>query len=168
MQTQTSMVCEQGGHVYHGLNWWDCVRRHKQYIPWNMRVVPVLFCFVLVDFTHILQGSFTGTGAILWLPQCQWSNPEGYGSISHESTWRWLCNHKKTIHSQMMFIFYGIYCKLKCIVHRSFISFAQSCQIIDGFDIMWMTVKRTSCIYCGENYMYIYEQNCAFIFCIVS
>ena len=30
-------------------------------------------------FTHILQGSFTGTGAIIWLPQCQWGNPEGYG-----------------------------------------------------------------------------------------
>ena len=27
-------------------------------------------------FTHILQGYFTGTGAILWLPQCQWSNPD--------------------------------------------------------------------------------------------
>ena len=52
----------------------------------------VLLCFVLlwlyhelwwVDlcglFTHILQGYFTGTGAIIWLPQCQWSNPEGYG-----------------------------------------------------------------------------------------
>ena len=31
------------------------------------------------SFTHILQGYFTGTGAIIWLPQCQWSNPEGYG-----------------------------------------------------------------------------------------
>ena len=43
-------------------------------------------CFVishfLVDscnsFTHILHGYFTGTGAILWLPQCQWSNHEEY------------------------------------------------------------------------------------------
>ena len=36
---------------------------------------------VMVDsrqvFAHILQGCFTGTGAIR-LPQCQWSNPEGY------------------------------------------------------------------------------------------
>ena len=30
--------------------------------------------------THILQDYFTGTGAIVWLPQCQWNNPEGYGS----------------------------------------------------------------------------------------
>ena len=31
-----------------------------------------------VFFTHMLQGYFTGTGAIIWLPQCQWSNPERY------------------------------------------------------------------------------------------
>ena len=29
-------------------------------------------------FTHIFQGCFTGTGTIIWLPQCQWSNHEGY------------------------------------------------------------------------------------------
>ena len=29
--------------------------------------------------TPILQGYFTGTGAILGLPQCQWSNPEEWG-----------------------------------------------------------------------------------------
>ena len=28
--------------------------------------------------THILQGYFTGTGAIIWLPQCQWRNHEVY------------------------------------------------------------------------------------------
>ena len=25
---------------------------------------------------HIFQGYFTGTAAIIWLPQCQWSSPE--------------------------------------------------------------------------------------------
>ena len=34
---------------------------------------------VLIQYTHILQGYFTGTGAIIGLPQCQWRNPEGYG-----------------------------------------------------------------------------------------
>ena len=29
-------------------------------------------------FIHSFQGCFTGTGSI-WLPQCQWNNPEGYG-----------------------------------------------------------------------------------------
>ena len=49
----------------------------------------VVFCFVvvmilfLVDshnaLTHVLQGYFAGIGVIIWLPQCQWSNPEGHG-----------------------------------------------------------------------------------------
>ena len=69
-------------------------------IPWNIHIV--LFCFVLLWLRHgclvdlcdafiqILQGCFTGTGAILWLPQCQWSNPEGCGL-------KWLVqNHNKT------------------------------------------------------------------------
>ena len=36
-----------------------------------------LYCgMVLVDFTHILQGCFSGAGAIIRLPQRRWSNPE--------------------------------------------------------------------------------------------
>ena len=36
--------------------------------------------WIYIDlFAYILQGYFTSTGAIAWLPQCQWSNPEGYG-----------------------------------------------------------------------------------------
>ena len=37
------------------------------------------------DFAHILQGYFTGTGAIIWLPQCLWSNPEGYVQIYYKT-----------------------------------------------------------------------------------
>ena len=33
-------------------------------------------------FIHIHQGCFAGTGAIVRLPQCQWSKPDGYGKIS--------------------------------------------------------------------------------------
>ena len=46
-----------------------------------------MFCcgWVAVSFTHILQDYFTGTGAILRLPQCQWSNPKGYGSIDPQN-----------------------------------------------------------------------------------
>ena len=36
---------------------------------------------------NILQGHFTDTGAITWLPQCQWSNPEGYGKINWLLKW---------------------------------------------------------------------------------
>ena len=34
---------------------------------------------ISIDFTHLLQGYFTGIGAIVGLPQCQWSNPEEFG-----------------------------------------------------------------------------------------
>ena len=42
---------------------------------------PGLFHWHWDNHTHIFQGEFSGTGAIIWLPQCQWSNPEGYGQI---------------------------------------------------------------------------------------
>ena len=48
----------------------------------------VVLCFVAVMqsfimnshevFIHIHQGCFAGTGAIVRLPQCQWSEPDGY------------------------------------------------------------------------------------------
>ena len=44
--------------------------------PRNMHLVHGLLCFVLVVFIHILQGYCIGTGAIIGLPQNQWSNPE--------------------------------------------------------------------------------------------
>ena len=31
--------------------------------------------------THIHQGCFIGAGAVVWLPQCQWSNPESMAKI---------------------------------------------------------------------------------------
>ena len=59
-----------------------------KYIPWNMHA----FCYVLLGLNtssahcdlcarlvHILLDSFTGTGVISRLPQCQWTNPDEYG-----------------------------------------------------------------------------------------
>ena len=74
-------------------------------LEWNARTQPlytaypkkyahgfVVLCFVVVMqsfimnshevFIHIHQGCFAGTGAIVRLPQCQWSKPDGYGKIS--------------------------------------------------------------------------------------
>ena len=47
----------------------------------------VVFCCGLIwtDFTHFLQGYFTGTGAIIGLPQCQWSNPEEYECVDESN-----------------------------------------------------------------------------------
>ena len=68
-------------------------------VMWSHAVYPkkyahgfVVLCFVVVMQSfimnshevsiHIHQGCFAGTGAIVRLPQCQWSKPDGYGKIS--------------------------------------------------------------------------------------
>ena len=74
----------------------------------------VVLCFVVVMqsfimnahevFIHIHQGCFAGTGAIVRLPQCQWSEPDGYGKISQCIT---TTKHSK---AKAVCIFLGIYC----------------------------------------------------------
>ena len=74
----------------------------------------VVLCFVVVlqsiimnsheVFIHIHQGCFAGTGAIVRLPQCQWSKPDGYGIISQCIT---TTKHSK---ANTVCIFLGIYC----------------------------------------------------------
>ena len=76
----------------------------------------VVFCFVVVMqsfimnshevFIHIHLGCFAGTGAIVRLPQCQWSKPDGYGKISQCIT---TTKHSK---AKTVCIFLGIYCVL--------------------------------------------------------
>ena len=55
-------------------------------------------------FIHIHQGCFAGTGAIVRLPQCQWSKPDGYGKISQCIT---TTKHNK---AKTVCIFLVIYC----------------------------------------------------------
>ena len=55
-------------------------------------------------FIHIHQGCFAGTGAIVRLPQCQWSKPDGYVKISQCIT---TTKHSK---AKTLCIFLGIYC----------------------------------------------------------
>ena len=74
----------------------------------------VVLCFVVVMqsfimnshevFIHIHQGRFTGTGAIVRLPQCQWSKPDWYGKISQCIT---TTKHSK---AKTVCIFLGINC----------------------------------------------------------
>ena len=74
----------------------------------------VVLCFAVVMqsfimnshevFIHIYQGCFAGTGAIVRLPQCQWSKPDGYGKISQCLT---TTKHSK---AKTVCIFLGIYC----------------------------------------------------------
>ena len=75
----------------------------------------VVLCFVVVMqsfimnshevFIHIHQGCFAGTGAIVRLPQCQWSKPDGYGKISQCIT---TTKHSK---AKTVCIFLGIFCR---------------------------------------------------------
>ena len=57
-------------------------------------------------FIHIHQGWFAGTGAIVRLPQCQWSKPDGYGKINQCIT------TKKHSRAKTVCIFLGIYCRV--------------------------------------------------------
>ena len=86
----------------------------------------VVLCFVVVMqsfimnshevFIHIHQGCFAGTGAIVRLPQCQWSKPDGYGKISQCIT---TAKHSK---AKTVCIFLGIYCTFDryCSYHIHF------------------------------------------------
>ena len=75
----------------------------------------VVLCFFVVMqsfimnshevFIHIHQGCFAGIGAIVRLPQCQWSKPDGYGKISQCIT---TTKHSK---AKTVCIFLGIKCK---------------------------------------------------------
>ena len=112
------------------------------YQPWYYTVYPkkyahgfVVLCFVVVMqsfimnshevFIHIHQGCFAGTGAIVRLPQCQWSKPDGYGKISQCIT---TTKHSK---AKTVCIFLGIYCSCSvlCIIIKSF----PSCWIVTSY-----------------------------------
>ena len=74
----------------------------------------VVLCFVVVMqsfimnshevYIHVHHGCFAGTGAIVRLPQCQWSKPDGYGKINQCIT---TTKHSK---AKTVCIFLGIYC----------------------------------------------------------
>ena len=108
----------------------------------------VVLCFVVVMqsfimnshevFIHIHQGCFAGIGAIVRLPQCQWSKPDGYGEISQCIT---TTKHSK---AKTVCIFLGIYCILpwqQCIFCLT--SEASTCK---GFVVKWC-VAMTAVIF---------------------
>ena len=109
------VVCVNASDIRHSLY------KQHQYGWWIRTVYPkkyahgfVVLCFVVVMqsfimnslevFIHIHQGCFAGTGAIVRLPQCQRSKPDGYGKISQCITTR---KHSK---AKTVCIFLGIYC----------------------------------------------------------
>ena len=98
----------------------------------------VVLCFVMVMqsflmnsfevFIHIHQGCYAGTGAIVRLPQCQWSKPDGYGKISQCIT---TTKHSK---AKTVCIFLGIYCSLHNLLNLQ----SSNKQVIwDAETIIW-------------------------------
>ena len=102
-------------HVSRRGHRWLHYYRHTVY-PKKYAHGFVVLCFVVVMqsfimnshevFIHIHQGCFAGAGAIVRLPQCQWSKPDGYGKISQCIT---TTKHSK---AKTVCIFLGIYCIL--------------------------------------------------------
>ena len=87
----------------------------------------VSFSMDLYDaLTHILEGCFTGTNALIWMFQCQWSNPERYGLIQsvpnhykaqivqHDSYASFLYKHSK-IYSA--YKYYMTYCNVSMCLY---------------------------------------------------
>ena len=99
--------------------WMALITLHLTVYPKKYAHGFVVLCFVVVMqsfimnshevFIHIHQGCFAGTGAIVRLPQCQWSKPDGYGKISQCIT---TTKHSKAV---TVCIFLGTYCT--CHVH---------------------------------------------------
>ena len=107
---------------------------HWRWYPKKYAHGFVVLCFVVVMqsfimnshevFIHIHQGCFAGTGAIVRLPQCQWSKPDGYGKISQCIT---TTKHSK---AKTVCIFLGIYC---------------TCRVFDAINTSecWKNLIRT-------------------------
>ena len=119
------------------LAWWASTVYPKKYAHGF-----VVLCFVVVMqsfimnshevFIHIHQGCFAGTGAIVRLPQCQWSKPDGYGKISQCIT---TTKHSK---AKTVCIFLGIYCNVELWCSQNKLLNKQpSCQ--------WFYKPRCSC-----------------------
>ena len=110
----------------------------------------VVLCFVVVMqsfimnshevFIHIHQGCFAGTGAIVRLPQCQWSKPDGYGKISQCIT---TTKHSK---AKTVCIFLGVYCIYSsCYYHHLIGSthLSHCCYIFSVVVCLWCLLHHT-------------------------
>ena len=92
-------------------------------------------------FIHIHQGCFAGTEAIVRLPQCQWSKPDGYGKISQCIT---TTKHRK---AKTVCIFLGIYCNLLFYIKnmgmiKRLLYHVSNTNIIPYRNIIWLICRK--------------------------
>ena len=90
----------------YSINKWSLILEFSRKIPCDPRQASHHVASFIMNshevFNHIHQGCFAGTGAIVRLPQCQWSKPDGYGKISQCIT--------TTKHSKAKTVCILIYC----------------------------------------------------------
>ena len=106
----------------------------------------VVLCFVVVMqsfimnshevFIHIHQGCFVGTGAIVRLPQCQWSKPDGYGKISQCIT---TTKHSK---AKTVCIFLGIYCIHTCTAVTTLLTLWRYCSLALNHRYTFLSIRK--------------------------
>ena len=125
-------------HIVLELSWHKIVRGNQSHEDCRLTdtVYPkkyahgfVVLCFVVVMqpfimnshevCIHIHQGCFAGTGAIVRLPQCQWSKPDGYGKTGQCIT---TTKHSK---AETVCIFLGIYCTYRQMTLYDKVAFMQ-------------------------------------------
>ena len=141
----------------------------------------VVLCFVVVMqsfimnshevFIHIHQGCFAGTGAIVRLPQCQWSKPDGYGKISQCIT---TTKHSK---AKTVCIFLGIYCIQDDVLVKIWFNGFHSNFFKIIFKNGWCRTEGTKRVYGGLMVMAWYrsmpyafkvQPDITFVFCEVN
>ena len=102
----TLLGCYNGKYVLLSYSYTVYPKKYAQGLV-VLCIVVVMQSFIMNShevFIHIHQGCFAGTGAIVRLPQCQWSKPDGNEKISQCITTTKLSKAKTVC------IFLGIYC----------------------------------------------------------
>ena len=154
-----NLVYDTGNHRRH-LKFMQCFTCHRITVyPKKYAHGFVVLCFVVVMqssimnshevFIHIHQGCFAGTGAIVRLPQCQWSKPDGYGKISQCIT---TTKHSK---AKTVCIFLGIYLTrtTRVLVTRSFV------RCMQIFYVSSSGILHLRCIYLSKAYIHSETNN---------
>ena len=127
---------------------WGCSSNNHTVYPRKYAHGFVVLCFVVVmqsfimnsheESIHIHQGCFAGTGAIVRLPQCQWSKPDGYGKISQCIT---TTKHSK---AKTVCIFLGIYCISQHTLHELRYSTMKTLSDIYATELMKLTYETSA------------------------
>ena len=86
-----------------------------------------LVSHIICLFPLIFQGCFTGTGAIVRLPQCRWSNPEGYGYITVIGSYLITAKHNELLTMCIILGTCGMYC-IYILIFRVCISSNSPCK----------------------------------------